>query len=312
MSYDIIGDIHGYADKLRALLRKMGYAEKGGVWRHPSRQAIFVGDFIDRGPEQLESVRIPRAMIDAGAARAVLGNHELNAIAYALKDPETGEYLRRHSDNNLKQHRAFLEAVEGRSDLYRELIDWFLTLPLWLDLGEIRVVHACWHPRFKDYIEPKLVNRALTPELMPEASRKPANKADLFTPEPGVYKAVEALTKGLETPLPEGYSFLDAQGHERREIRVRWWSPQATSYRETALLGSEHSSTLPEDPVPSHVLLGYDGPPLFIGHYWLTGTPAPQTPKLACVDYSAGRGLELCAYRWDGEQEILSENFVTT
>lgn len=32
MSYDIIGDSHGQADKLEALLRKLGYVERGGCW----------------------------------------------------------------------------------------------------------------------------------------------------------------------------------------------------------------------------------------------------------------------------------------
>jgi hypothetical protein len=49
MAYDIIGDIYGQADKLEALLRALGYRDTAGAWRHPDRQAIFVGDFIDRG-----------------------------------------------------------------------------------------------------------------------------------------------------------------------------------------------------------------------------------------------------------------------
>lgn len=49
MRYDIIGDIHGHADALlEALLTDLGYSNKGGAWRHPARQALFVGDFIDR------------------------------------------------------------------------------------------------------------------------------------------------------------------------------------------------------------------------------------------------------------------------
>ena len=70
--YDIIGDIHGQADKLEALLRTLGYRERGGAWRHPARTAIFVGDFIDRGPAQVRSVTIARRMVDAGAAPAVM------------------------------------------------------------------------------------------------------------------------------------------------------------------------------------------------------------------------------------------------
>ena len=37
MNYDVIGDIHGHADKLTALLRKMGYRHHLGAWRHPER-----------------------------------------------------------------------------------------------------------------------------------------------------------------------------------------------------------------------------------------------------------------------------------
>jgi len=86
-AYDIIGDVHGQADKLEALLRKLGYHESAGAWRHPERQAIFVGDFIDRGPAQVRSVNIARRLVHAGAALAVMGNHELNAIAWHTPDP---------------------------------------------------------------------------------------------------------------------------------------------------------------------------------------------------------------------------------
>jgi predicted MPP superfamily phosphohydrolase len=80
--YDIIGDIHGYADTLRALLAKLGYTERAGVYRHAERIAVFVGDFIDRGPKIRETLRIVRAMADSGIALAVLGNHEWNALRY--------------------------------------------------------------------------------------------------------------------------------------------------------------------------------------------------------------------------------------
>ena len=53
MAYDIIGDIHGQADKLDGLLKHMGYRERDGAYRHPSRKAIFVGDIIDGGPRQV-------------------------------------------------------------------------------------------------------------------------------------------------------------------------------------------------------------------------------------------------------------------
>ena len=60
--YDIIGDIHGQAEKLEALLAAMGYRLQSGAWRHPTRQAVFVGDLIDRGPSQRRTVDIVRRM----------------------------------------------------------------------------------------------------------------------------------------------------------------------------------------------------------------------------------------------------------
>ena len=95
MAYDIIGDIHGQADKLEALLRTLGYRDTAGAWRHAERQAIFVGDFIDRGPAQVRSVNIVRRMVDAGAALAVMGNHELNAIAWhtPVRDTDPVQYV---------------------------------------------------------------------------------------------------------------------------------------------------------------------------------------------------------------------------
>ena len=81
-SYDVIGDVHGHADRLTGLLRTMGYAETNGAWRCTGRQAIFIGDLIDRGTQQLETIDIARRMVDAGSAQITLGNHEFNAIAY--------------------------------------------------------------------------------------------------------------------------------------------------------------------------------------------------------------------------------------
>ena len=143
MNYDIIGDVHGQFEKLVALLRRLGYREMRGVWRHTDRTAVFVGDLIDRGPRQVATVELIRKMVDAGTAHCILGNHEVNAIAWATPDPGTpGEYLRRHGrEDNRKQHAEFLAEVEG-TPLHAELISWFKTLPLWLDLGLIRVIHA--------------------------------------------------------------------------------------------------------------------------------------------------------------------------
>lgn len=125
--YDIIGDIHGYAQYLEKLLLKLGYKEQDGFFKHPVRTAIFVGDLIDRGPENIRVVQIVRAMVEAGSAKAIMGNHEYNAICFHTPDGNGG-YLRPHTDKNRKQHRAFLDeyyALKDEGIELRKTIDWF-------------------------------------------------------------------------------------------------------------------------------------------------------------------------------------------
>ena len=103
--HDIIGDIHGYADELKLLLAKLGYHKNGQSYRHPTRTAIFVGDFIDRGPRIREALDIVRPMVESGAAQAVMGNHEYNAVCYHTPDGRGGS-LRTRSPAKDRQMEA--------------------------------------------------------------------------------------------------------------------------------------------------------------------------------------------------------------
>jgi len=81
--YDIIGDIHGYADELKLLLANLGYHKSGQSYRHP-----LVGDFIDRGPRIRETLEIVRPMVDGGAARAALARrHEKRCASIGGTSP---------------------------------------------------------------------------------------------------------------------------------------------------------------------------------------------------------------------------------
>lgn len=319
MNLDFIGDIHGHAQELEALLRKLGYTEHLGAWRHPDRQAVFLGDFIDRGPEQLRSVELVRQMVDAGSALAVMGNHELNAIAWFLPDPKSpGEYLRPHlserwGDRNRRQHERFLAEVDGKPALHAEIVRWFLSLPLWLELRDARVVHACWHERFREYLEPLLASGArLTEDRVEAVVREPEDEAEKDTPTPTPFKAVEALTKGIEVTLPSGHQFLDKDGHPRTRVRVRWWAKGATSFRDAANLSERERSQLPVLPIPEHAMLARGtAKPVFVGHYWLEGEPSLLAPDVACVDFSVAKRGRLVAYRFDGEQILSPEKLVS-
>ncbi|HLZ96873.1 MAG TPA: metallophosphoesterase [Steroidobacteraceae bacterium] len=300
MRFDVIGDIHGEFDKLASLLAVLGYSKFGAILRHPQRTAVFVGDLIDRGPQQLETVGLVRGMVEAGAARCILGNHEFNAIAWVTPDPDRpGRFLRdHHKPGNRAQHEAFLDVVEG-TPLQKEITDWFRTLPLWLDLGGLRVVHACWHEDSMAVLRPLLgAGQTLTDEAILSGSREGHP----------VFKALEVVCKGPEVPLPGGIVFSDKGGKVRHEVRVRWWQDDLSTYRKAAIGPAGDMEMIPDVPLPEEWRgHPYSGPPVLFGHYWFTGTPSVISPRFACLDYSVANGGPLVAYRWDGETDLSSE-----
>lgn len=308
--YDIIGDIHGQADVLEALLRLLGYRLRlGGIYQHPSRTAVFVGDYIDRNPNSRRVLDIVKRMVDEKAAIALMGNHEFNAVAFHTPDPKRpGQYLRTHSEKHVKQHDKFLCEMHGDPEAHDEAISWFRGLPMWCDLGGIRVVHAAWLPgQMKILSEATGGTGYLTDLLLEEGNRK-------GTPQ---FRAIETVLKGIELPLRPGEWLEDSYGTRRHESRVKWWlSPQPAPLREMALAGPEVIEQLPDrleqGPFPADMGYAETEPPVFIGHYWLRGDPEPLAPNIVCVDYSAALATEkLVAYRWSGESRLTKANFVS-
>ncbi|MFM8292899.1 MAG: metallophosphoesterase [Planctomycetia bacterium] len=296
--YDVIGDIHGHADALEALLHRLGYARRDGAHRHPGRQALFLGDFIDRGPQIRRALEIVRPMVEAGAARAVLGNHELNALAFHAPDPlAPGRHLRPQDAKHTAQYAETLRQLSA-ADLASHLA-WFRTLPLWLALDGLRLVHACW-----DDGRMARISGPVDDDFLREACR----------PEGRLFEPVEAILKGKEVRLPAGMTFRDKDGNHRRRTRVKWYeSPAGRTYR-SYTFASEPIDC--DDPLPAEVIrdaVPYpaDAPPVFVGHYWLSG-PRPERLRgnVACLDWSVARGGFLCGYRWDGEREVDDAKFV--
>jgi hypothetical protein len=123
----------------------------------------------------------------------------------------------------------------------------------------------------------------------------------------------------LEIELPTGFEFRDKDGNRLQHIRTTWWELERLTYRDLAQVPPEVIDSIPHVPVPADVLTGYDGEKLlFVGHYWLSGEPAPLSKYVACLDYSiaaedtkaAQHKGKLCAYRWQGETELEADNFV--
>ena len=132
----------------------MGYTAERSAWTHPDRSAVFVGDLIDRGPGQLETIRVVRAMVAAGSA------------------------------------------------LHCSIINWFMTIPMWLDLGGLRVVHACWSPKHIAHLESVAgPSNTLTEQIV----------IDGTTNDTATYDAIETVPKGLEINL-DGAWYHDKDG----------------------------------------------------------------------------------------------------
>lgn len=258
---DLIGDIHGHADELHALLKLLGYSEIDGVYRHPERTVVYLGDFIDRGPDQVEVLRIAKSMCDSGTARAIMGNHEFNAIGWVTQN-EDGNFLRSHDAVHRHQHEEFLKQIGEGSNAHQETIEWFWTLPVLIDETSFRAVHACWHDdsisTLKSYCLDE--NSKFTSAGFQIAHKKHAAAND----------AMEIVLKGPEIKLPNGLSFHDKSGHLRHEARIKWWDRSAKSFRHSALGMDGRESELPDVPIGDE--FSYVDPvPVFFGHYWLNG-----------------------------------------
>lgn len=282
----------------------MGYRQRDGAYRHPGRQVVFLGDLIDRGPGQLRVLHVVRKMVDAGTARIVMGNHEFNAVSWATPTGDGG-WCRPHNGKNRRQHEAFLSQVGEDSALHRDWVAWFRTVPMWLELDGLRIVHACWHPASMNALDSALVTDEL---LVADWDSTP-------------YEAVEILLKGPEIHM-EGYHYADKDGHTREHARLRWWDPTATTLDVAAevpagaTVHDAHGApaALPATPLDQarYPVVPLDRPVLY-GHYWRDGkrqAPSVDGPLTACLDWSVAKGGLLVAYRWSGEADLTDDNLV--
>jgi hypothetical protein len=115
--------------------------------------------------------------------------------------------------------------------------------------------------------------------------------------------------KGPEIELPEGKSFVDKDGHERFNTRVRWYANPAELTLQSYSIGA--GDVLPDEPVSPRSSAGIASypaseRPVFFGHYWLQGPPMPFAPNVACVDYSVAKQGKLCAYQWNAGDTVLN------
>lgn len=299
--YDLIGDVHGCAHALGRLLDGLGYRLQGGVWRHPRRQAIFLGDIIDRGPHIREALHLVHDMVDHQQAHCIMGNHEFNALGWYMRAPPGSgrEFVRDRSPRFARLLQETFQQFEHHAAEWQAFRDWFYELPLYLETERFRAVHACWDADVIARLQPFLNQGRINPALLREAG----------LPGSFICQALDRLLRGTDMPLPHGMTLTSEEGFVRTFFRTKFWEENPQTYGDVVFQPGglpEHAARLPLSPQQKSrlFLYGPDEPLLFVGHYWRRGQPGPLRDNLACLDYSAVKKGKLVAYRLDQETRL--------
>ena len=216
---DIVGDVHGDIEALMQLIGHLGYDKDGS--HSDRRRLVFVGDLTDRGPDSVAVVRFVSRLVEKGIAQCVLGNHELNILLNEKKfdngwffgeefrDPETNEVV---------------SQVLADDSIRREMVDFFMKLPLVLRRDDVRVVHACWQPEMADMVSEVenvigFYNQHRYNIDLGLAIRSDLKKWQREQRHQNL-NPVKVLTSGLEVQAKEPY---EASGEFRYLERFPWW-----------------------------------------------------------------------------------------
>jgi serine/threonine protein phosphatase 1 len=126
-----VGDIHGCLDKLQRLLAACE-AHAGG---RPARY-VFLGDYIDRGPQSRDVVDLlmRRQAARPGTIVCLRGNHEQMAIDAHASDRAVPLWLANNGASTLRNY--------GGSRISPEHLAWLEALPFCHDDGLRFFVHA--------------------------------------------------------------------------------------------------------------------------------------------------------------------------
>lgn len=127
----IIGDVHGHYEGLMALMESVS----PGI----DDQVYFLGDLIDRGPDSAQVV----GFVKESPYTCLLGNHE----QLLLDSFPGGRAFSPALQAWLYSGGRATVASYGDAGILLDHVEWMKTLPTYLDLGDLWLVHAGVHPR---------------------------------------------------------------------------------------------------------------------------------------------------------------------
>ncbi len=106
-----VGDVHGDADQLVAVLKSASLIDDQGNWTGGKTHLVQNGDILDRGPDSRKAmdllIRLEKQAADAGGyVHALIGNHEAMNIYGDLRYTSAGEYEAFRDENSEKLREA--------------------------------------------------------------------------------------------------------------------------------------------------------------------------------------------------------------
>ena len=135
--FDVIGDVHACLDELNDLFSALGYVTDDVTgWRSPAgRTAVFVGDFVDRGPDNAGTLTLAMRMVAGGTALAVPGNHDMQLVRHLTHGDVPLVYGLKETVAELERHPAAFR---------HDVRDFLNELPshVVLDAGKLVVAHT--------------------------------------------------------------------------------------------------------------------------------------------------------------------------
>lgn len=301
--YDIIGDVHGEATLLKKLLEQLGYKKSDGFYAHDERKAIFVGDFTNRGPEIRQTLQMIRQMVESGSAYAILGNHEINNILYHLKN-EIKEPLLRNKGKRFVSVTKTIQEFKPYPEEWKDFRRWLRTLPLFLELDGIRIVHAYWSETNINTITKLLPPGKISRQVFRELVMDPLSELS---------QAILQTTRGVHLVLPPDLKIYDHRKRNHRFFRIKWWEdPKGKSFHDFSYESKFHLPryTIPPELYPKYDKYPCNAPPVFFGHYCQGHGPQVLASNLCCIDACVTIRKVLAAYRWSGETVLNPENIV--
>ena len=225
----LIGDLHGRADLLAAMLARISAEPQG-----PTARLIFVGDLIDRGPQSaavLQKVwHLTRTR--PGQVICLMGNHERMMLDF-LSAPTSPAKRWLHAGgaetlasfgvpwisgrDAASRQTALAEAL--RASLPPGLSDWLAALPLYWQGDGLAVAHADADPTLP-------LDRQLPATLLWGLGRAAPPRADgiwlahghVITPQLQITPGRISLDTGAYRTGRLSALWLDAEGHRVLEV----------------------------------------------------------------------------------------------